>query len=173
MKKLLIIIAVVLFTVGFADKVSAQNSVTKSNAAGGEILSPITLTAVDPLEFGRLVVVPGGGTVRLSYDAVEGTVVAASSGVTPIGPTAPSVASFEVGGSAGYSYNISDVPASITITNEALIGGTMDITEISCPVSGTLNGSGIDIFRLGGLLTIGSGQNAGRYVGTFNVTVNY
>lgn len=178
MKKLLLIFAVVLFTTGFASKVSADNPVlTVSNTAGGEIMAPITLEANLPLEFGRLAVQAIlGGTVVLTPAA--STTATASDGVSLIaGGATRTAAKYTVGGLADYGYAITVENPVITITRTG--GGTMTITGINClstktpsTTGGMLTG-GSDIFYLGGTLNVAGGQTAGTYSGSFNVSVNY
>ena len=176
MKKLLIVLAVVLFTVGFANKVSAQ-LVTKSNSAGGEIVAPITLTSVNKLEFGRIATGTVAGSVVLTPAAAPGitydVVLAVPGGATR------SAASYDVTGTGGYKYAISVPTGSITLAGSAA-GTSMTVSgfnalSVGTPntTGGTLTTGGTDVFYVGGTLNVGASQAAGVYSGTFNVSVNY
>ena len=173
MKKLFFVFVVLLFTAGFASKVSAQ--VTKSNNAGGEILTPINLVVDLPLEFGKLAVLATGGNVSITADGAN-TVTKTASVTLVSGGDDRTAAKYTVSGAGGYSYDI-DAPSTITVSNGT---ETMDITTNVKSVSttsstgGTLDGtSGTDIIYVGGTLTIPAGQAAGRYTNSYNVTVNY
>ena len=173
MKKVLIVLAVVLFTVGFASEVSAQIKLT-DNTAGGEILTPISLTRGTQLEFGKLAVLAGGGSVSISADGAN--TVTKSDDVTLVPGVSRTAATYTVQGNVGSNYSIS-APTSIIVTN-----GTDFMTIVTSVLSasttssdgGTLNATtGSDNFYIGGTLTIDPGQASGSYSKTFDVTVNY
>jgi hypothetical protein len=176
MKKLLLIFAVILMMAGLADKVSAQ-VVPVLNNAGGEIISPITLEVVNPLEFGRVAALAAGGNVIITAAADPNPIVSGSGVSLVAGGATRSAASYTVGG-ANYSYAINFVDPIITLTGS--VSGTMTIIELK---SSSLNGGitsgiglisgGSDTFWVGGKLVIGSSQPAGLYTGTFSVSVNY
>lgn len=176
MKKLLIIFAVVLFTAGFADKVSAQ-FVTESNQAGGEIITPITLNAVAELEFGRFAVGTIGGSVELT-PALTTTVTPSTDNITLVAGGAPrSAASYNVTGRDGNAYTIGLPTAAVTLNGSN--GGTMTVTDFKSfsvkgpsATVGLLTG-GSDVFYVGGTLNIGGTQTEGLYSGSFDVTVQY
>ncbi len=46
-------------------------------------------------------------------------------------------------------------------------------TFTSSPPNGTLSGGGMQLVQVGATLTVGNGQPAGNYAGTFSITVNY
>lgn len=171
MKKLLIVLAVVLFSAGFASKVSAQAKLT-DNTAGGEILSPISLVRSTQLQFGKLAVIAPGGTVVLSPSA-PATLIP-SGGVTVVTGVIQTAASFIVSGATGYGYAIT-APSTITVVNGA---ASMVITPITVKTGaglglvGTLTG-GTDNFYIGGTLTVSGTQLVGTYSALFDVTVNY
>ena len=178
MKKLLLIFAVVLFTAGFADKVSAQNPLlTVNNNAGGEIMAPLTIISDGSLEFGRLAVEAAtGGTVVLTPAA--STTASRTGGVSLIaGGATRAAAKYNVGGEIGYGYAIT-IPADgvVTISSGS---NTMDISTFTFlslnppPTGGTLSAAGTDVFYVGATLVVPAAQPAGQYTGTFDVSVNY
>lgn len=178
MKKLLLIFAAVLLMAGYTNKVSAQNLVTKSNSAGGEIMAPLTLVANTPLEFGKLAVqADAGGTIVLT--PATATAASATGGVTLMTGTTRTAAKYTVGGTASYVYTITVPSAAVTITG-TLPANTMTITgftfaSIASPTGtgGTLTAGGTDNFYVGGTLNVAAAQATGLYSGTFNVSVNY
>jgi len=177
MKKLVLIFAVVLFTVGFASNVSAQNPLlTVNNNAGGEIMAPLTIISDGSLEFGRLAVeAAAGGTVVLTPAA--STTVSRTGGVSLIAGTTRTAAKYNVGGEIGYSYTIT-VPADGVVNIEsgsnAMAISTFTFLSLNpTPTGGTLSASGTDIFYVGATLVVPAAQPAGQYTGTFDVSVNY
>lgn len=176
MKKLLLIFAVVLFTAGFATKVSAQ-FVTESNQAGGEIITPITLNAVNELEFGRFATGTIGGTVELT-PAPTTTVTPSTTDITKVAGGAPrTAASYTVTGAAGHYYTIGLPTEAVTLDGSN--GGTMTVTYFtSYSVNGAVATVGLltggsDTFYVGGTLNINGSQTEGLYSGSFDVTVQY
>lgn len=168
LKKTLLIFAAVLLMAGFTTKVMAQD--TKSNNANASILGAITLTTVNPLDFGGIT--PGaGGTVVLSTGSA-----ATPTGVTLVAGTTPTAASYTVTGTGLATYAITIPTASFNITNTTTGSATMAITAMNCSYAGLTSAfiaAGTDAFTVGGTLTVGSGQVAGIYTGTFDVTVAY
>lgn len=176
MKKLLLIFAVILFTAGFASKVSAQNQVSAVNNAGGEIIAPLTIVKDINLEFGKLAVQAStSGTIVLTPAAA--TSPTATGGVTLMTGTTRTAAKYNVGGAASYGYAITVPATSVTITSGL---NTMTITDFTFGSAightlsgGTLSAGGIDDFYVGGTLNVAAAQVVGVYTGTFTVSVNY
>ena len=127
-------------------------------------VNPYTTTHGD-LGFGYII--PGtGGTVTVTSSGV----VTPSSGLTlttqlPTGP-----AQFKVTGEAGFGYSIT-MDKSATITNGS--DGSMEVSGLEHNATGTLNELGVEIFRVGGVLSVSSGQATGSYTGSFNVDAAY
>ncbi len=156
---------------------SAANAADTATAtAEAEILSALTLTAVDILDFGQ-VAVNGAGAVRVAADTATAP-SACSANLVCIGAT--SAASFSVEGSA-------DQNVDITLPNNAnlYLGG--DITKtlaseilvlnqiVSSEVGdvAALDTAGDGSFLVGGRLVFDGTEVAGNYSGTFNVSVEY
>jgi hypothetical protein len=175
MKKLLIIFAVVLFTAGFASKVSAQGpgGVVAYNQAGGEIMAPLTLDATSNLEFGSLAVkaTGDGGTVVITPTETLGE--SFTGDVTLMtGGNIRKAAKYHVTGEAGYTYSIT-VPLDgvVTITSG---GNSMAVKTFlfASDNNSTLVG-GQDDFYVGATLVIPAAQAVGVYTGQFEVKINY
>jgi len=172
----LLVIATIL-TAGFTTKVMAQTKAT--NTAGAEIVTPITLTKENSIEFGRMAVQTAtGGTVVLT----TGGGATANLGVSLLTGTTPKAGTFTVGGLPNYIYSIV-LPDDITITEKAGKTATMKIDKLfakstsgdeSHTAKGKLSASdGTEVFAVGGTLNIDPAQTVGVYEGSFDVTVNY
>ncbi len=111
-------------------------------------------------------IIPGtGGTVRVTSAGV----VTPSTGLTlttqlPTGP-----AQFKVTGEAAFGYSIT-MDASTTIVNGS---HSMTVNGLEHNATGILNGRGEEVFRVGGVLSVSSGQATGSYTGSFNVDAAY
>ncbi|MEI7660825.1 MAG: DUF4402 domain-containing protein [Bacteroidota bacterium] len=167
MKQTLIIFAAIVMMAGFSAKVMAQGS-TAGNNANATIKTAITLSAVNPLEFGRMAVTGIAGTVLLTpAGAPTPTNVQLLSGITR------TAASYTSTGEASANYAISIPLSPITITLSP--GNTMTVGSFVCSkgATSTFDGTGNDAFTVGGTLNVGASQLAGAYTGTFNVTIDY
>lgn len=128
-----------------------------------------SITAVNvthgDLAFGHII--PGtGGTVTVTSAGV----VTPSAGLTlttqlPTGP-----AQFKVTGEANFHYSIT-MDSSTTITNGN--GDSMTVNSLEHNASGTLDGRGEEIFKVGGVLSVSNNQVTGSYTGSFNVDAAY
>jgi hypothetical protein len=154
-------------------KVTAQSTATASATA--TIVTPIgiTKTAGVDMSFENIAVNSAAGTVNLSTAGVR----TATGGVTlPNSSGVISAASFDVTGSAGYTYSIS-MPSTISLVHSNTTS-SMSITAISNSVGsiGTLDAStGTQNIKVGATLNSGSNQLAGVYSNTadLSLTVNY
>ena len=171
MKKLSIIAAAFIMIAGFSTKMMAQSGVTKSNNANAEIKTAITLTAVNPLEFGKMAVTGTAGTVLLTpAGAPTATNVQLLSGTTR------TAASYTSTGEASATYAITIPTAPVTITHApGGPGNTMTVDNWVCSKGATSAFSALsaDAFTVGATLYVGVTQNTGIYTGTFNVTIDY
>jgi hypothetical protein len=172
--KTLLVITIAIFGFGLTT-VMAQT--TAPNTAGAQVITPITLTADRPLEFGKLAVQAAvSGTLKLS--AVDVTNPTPANGVTLITGTARTSAKYTVGGLPSYIYTIT-VPVDNVVTI-ASGGNTMHIdefkfTSVGTPsdAGGTIKADGTDVFYVGATLKVDGGQAVGSYTGSYDVTINY
>jgi hypothetical protein len=157
----MILVLVVLLTS------SAATAATSSSAAGATILTPITLSNTVGLEFGQFGISASPGTVRVSTAGVRfGTGGVTLAGVVPI-----TGASFDVAGAPGSTYTVKlPASASIVLGADAM---TVDTFASSPDTTGTLSGAGTDTLVVGATLHVGASQAAGRYAGSFAVTISY
>ena len=127
-----------------------------------------TISTVSNLTFGSFVA-GTGGTLTVNPGgtrASTGAVVAVAHGTTF------GAASFLVSGTRNASYTLT-LPVNGTVF---LSDGThtMALNNFSVsPPNGHLSGGGTQTIRVGATLTVGNGQPAGNYAGTYSLTVNY
>jgi hypothetical protein len=172
MKKL---IAAAIVLVGFTSTSSAQSSATGTATATAIIVAPITIANAAHMHFGDIVTSAALGTVVLSPAAARIT----TGGVSlPVTTTPPTAASFNVGGTASYTFNITLPSSAITLTHSGgSATGTMTIGTFTTDKSLTSNtlASGLFNFNVGATLSVGASQAAGTYttLTPFEVTVAY
>lgn len=162
-------ITFILFAL-ISGSVFAQSSAEASGTADvfAEIVTPIEIDNGTALNFGSIVAAEGG-KVRVN---TEGTRTFSNNNMEVISAEAITAASFDVTAANNYSYNIS-IP-SIVLTGS---GSDMAVTftqDLGGETDGTATGSGaVQTLKVGGLLTVASGQTAGTYEGEVTVTVAY
>ena len=164
MKKLFILFIAV---VGFGVSSYGQASATATSTA--TIITPITLTKVNNMNFGNILVSGTLGTVVLtpaSARSLTGGVSLASTGTV-------TAASFTVGGDGSNTYAITLPSGATTLTSGA---NTMTCdTWTSIPSSTGVLSSGSQTLNVGATLHVAANQATGTYVsGTaFTVSVDY
>lgn len=158
--------ALVFLTVGGvpARAATVMAQVTASN------VKPLLLTKLGDLNLGTVTLGPGvwsNATVALSQ---AGVLSCASANITCTGAT--TVAQYNVQGSNQQTVRIS--APNVTMVNQSDSTQTL-ILVTDAPASIVLTNSGFPgvNFSIGGSVTINSSTQAGTYVGTFNVTVDY
>jgi len=150
----------------------AQTDVkTATVTASATIITPITITKIDDLNFGNIVSTTAGGKVVLSPAGVR----------TEAGVQLPAVtgtvtaASFTVTGQDGYAYAVTLPTTAYSIaTGTGSANQLMSLDTFTSNTTGTLTG-GTQTLKVGATLTLVANQIAGTYIGTtpFNVSVNY
>lgn len=111
-----------------------------------------------------------GGTVVVSPAGFRSR----TGGVLLIGQGAAAAASqFVVSGSAGAAYTLT-LPANNLVMLADGNSHTMAVNAfVANPSGGTLPAGGTQIVYVGASLSVGSGQPAGDYTGSYSVTANY
>jgi len=146
---------------------SAQAATTATGTASAEVLSSLTVTATNDLQFGQIAA-NTGGTVTVNADSS----VASSGSLISTGTRSP--ATFAVTGSPNTSVIVSVPTSSVNLTRG---GGTetMVLSGFNSNPGGAfqLGTTGAATFNVGGTLAVASGQVAGAYTGTFQVSVEY
>ncbi len=151
---------------------SAQQTSTASSGVSATIITPISITKTQDMNFGNIAVsTSSGGTVVLAPAGTRTT----TGGVTlPATTGSPAAASFTVSGQDNYTYAITLPSSAVTIDDNA--SHTMDVTTFTSNPSttGTLS-SGTQTLNVGATLTVGAAQAVGTYSADvpFDVTVNY
>ena len=148
--------------VSFGSAASAATTATAT--ASAEILSTLTVTNTQGLDFGQ-VAVNGAGTVRVTGAGL----VTCSASLVCTGTR--QTANFNVTGTSGVALNTSVTTASVTLSSGA---NTMTLNnfDIYYPNGNSLV-AGASTFSVGGTLNVGASQAAGLYAGTFTVSVEY
>ena len=167
---LLRVCAVAAIIIGFAFTINAQASA--SSRASATIVTPIGITNTVNMNFGNVAVNNAiAGIVTLSATGDR----TASGGVTiPVSAGTITAASFEVTGSAAYTYSIT-LPTSIIVYNGSFSMTATTFTSNPLPGAGILGSGGKQTLNVGASLIIPAAQPAGLYVAAmpFDVTVNY
>lgn len=145
----------------------AATQIVQVNA---QVSKPLTLTFVQNLDLGTVVLGPGtwsGATVGISR---TGTFSCSNVNLTCTGAT--QVATYNATGSNGGTARIT--APNVTLTNQSDPTKTLTLA-IDNPgtVVFTNSGSKGVNFSLGGSISLSSATVAGVYSGTFNVTVDY
>lgn len=146
---------------------SAQAATTATGTATAEVLSSLTVTAVDDLRFGQIAA-NTGGTVTVNADST----VASTGALVSTGTRGP--ASFDVVGTPSTMVIVTLPAAAVNLTR---VSGTetMSLNGFNTDPNGAfqLDASGLGSFTVGGTLNVGNAQVAGQYTGTFDVSVEY
>lgn len=145
-----------------------QNTANETANVSAKIVSPITLTSTQDLNFGSIVKTGAGGTVTLHPKTGKRTY---SDSQMEVNSSSFSVAEFQVAIEDGYTY-------SVNITNTTLSGPgsddmTLEFTHSFDPTSNLSSGNTKDRFTVGGVLTVNANQTVGSYTGDAVVTVTY
>ena len=139
-----------------------------TGTATAEVLAPLGITQTTEMDFGTV-----AGETASATTVVLTTAGATSSidGAFTSGTTAAGV--FAVTGEASQAYSIT-LPADSTVTLTGA-GAPMAVDGFNhdAVASPALDGTGNDSFNVGATLTIGAGQLAGTYNGSYTVTVDY
>lgn len=142
---------------------------TQSSTSQAAILSPLGVVKQSDLDFGELVV-SGAGTAII--DPVSGAMTTSATLVPVAAKYHP--AKFTGTGSKNSVVHIRVPTGSIALTR---VGGTETVTVSNWTLDGSSNRrippNDIFDFAVGATLSVASGQAAGTYQGTFDVTVQY
>jgi len=160
----------ILFATGSMVALLGANSYAASDTANATatVMTPISIAKDNDLDFGAFSA-STGGTVSIAEDGSRSATGAVVLSASDTGNNAQ----FTVSGQASATYAIT-LPGdgTVTITDGS---NTMDVDTFTSNPSGTgtLSGGGSQTLNVGATLTVGSGQAAGSYTGTFDVTVEY
>lgn len=129
----------------------------------------VSISNLQSLAFGKFAA-GSGGTVTVSPAGAR----TATAGVVLLSSDGGAAASFRVSGDAGLSYDIVLPPdGAVVLDNGAGQSMAVDGFTSSPADFGQLDLSGVQTVSVGATLTVATGQAAGNYSGSFNVTVDY
>lgn len=163
-KTLLMALVMVAFSLNAFGQASANATAT------AEIVTPIAIANAANMNFGNIAVIATGGTVVLTPAGVRSV-----TGDVTLPATAGTVtaASFDVTGTANFTYSITLPAAALTISN-GTDNMTVDTWTSDPTPTGTLDGTGAQTLSVGATLNVAGGESSGEYTGgPFTVTVNY
>lgn len=166
MKRFLLIFFVFATGTMFAQEGEGGASASASARINAEIVSPISISPIGAIDFGRIAATPEGGQVFISP---EGTRTA--KGENMLIPGAVSTAKFKVKAADGYAYNLVIKTDPLT-TGSADGAHTMDVAFELAKDKLTGNGQEQEI-GLKSTLTVNPHQAAGEYTGEVTLTVSY
>lgn len=172
MKKITFILFALIAGTTFA-QVSSGATATGTATVNAEVVSPISITPVTNLDFGRLIGVEDGGVVTVAASSA-GTRTSTNDAVLAPTGNSPVAAKFNVLAAVDYTYSVT-LSSTNELTSEAAGAVAMPVT-FAHNLENTANaGNGatpIELF-VGGSLTVNAGQAEGAYVGEVKVTVTY
>lgn len=154
--------AATLATAAFAASPSSAQSATGD--ASVQILQALTVTKTADLDFGKVLPSGSAATVAIAENGSR----TCGTGLSCFGAT--SASAFNVTGSAGEVVSVSIDTPTITLSD----GGSNSMSVALATSTSSLSlGRGAGSFNVGGTLSVGANQAAGRYAGQFTVSVNY
>jgi hypothetical protein len=145
---------------------STVSAASVSANASANVITPLSITETNGINFGDVSVGAAGGTVVLDTTGgrtVTGDAEAVAGGTVLSG-------AYSVTGEGTKAYSIT-FPASATISSGAN-NMTVNGFNHDAGASPALTG-GSDTFNVGATLNIGASQPAGTYSGTYTLTVDY
>ena len=144
------------------------NTASDNASVGARIITPITITNDEELEFGDII--SAANTVTITTDGERDATTPEALLVTA--SRTPQAAQFTVVGEASLKYTVL-ISESITLTG-ATTSGTMTVNNFVHDATGTLNATtGKETFSVGADLIVGETQASDIYTGSFTVTVTY
>ena len=134
------------------------------------VAKPLILTRVQDLDLGSITLGPGtwsNATVGISR---TGTFSCASANLICTGATKPAI--YNVSGTNNRIVRI--IAPNVTMVNQANPSQTLTlVTDVAASVTLTNSGPPGTDFDIGGTIALSSSTPSGTYSGTFNVTVDY
>jgi len=143
---------------------------TQTASVNANATKPLVLTKLQDLDFGTVTLAPGTwGSATLSLSQA-GALSCASANLVCSGPT--TAAKYNIQGSNRMIVRVS--APNVTMVNQSDATKTLTlVTDAPATVLLTSSGQPGEDFSIGGSVSVNSATQAGVYVGTFNVTVDY
>mgnify|MGYP002795030225 FL=1 len=150
-----------------------QNSATQTAAAtiNAEIVSPITITNLNGLDFGRLIGNSAGGIVTVAATET-GSRTSTNDDVLALTGNTPTAAKFNITAAEEYTYSISLTSSNELIATDADPMAITFTTNLDETGNNGIGSTAIALY-VGGALTVNGGQAEGDYTGEVSVTVTY
>jgi hypothetical protein len=147
----------------------AAGSVTATAPASVTVISAITFTKTQDMQFGQVVRPSNASTNTVTLDAND-TVTLAGAGNGSIIASSTLSAKFNLNAPPGTTYTTTQL---LTFTQTGLTNIASGLPVATTGVLGTVPVSGIQELRFGGQFDMSSSTPAQAYTGTLSVTVNY
>jgi hypothetical protein len=149
---------------------SGALAATKVVPVNAKVAKPLSLTRVQDLDLGSVIIGPGTWSGAIVSISRQGVFRCTSANVTCSGTT--QAATYTVSGSNNEIVKIS--APNVTLTNQSDASQKLTLV-VDSPGTVTLDNGGKKgtDFALGGSVTLNSSTVGGLYTGTFNVTVDY
>ncbi|OEY71219.1 DUF4402 domain-containing protein [Salegentibacter salarius] len=156
MKKITFILLALISGTAFAQTATAN--------AAADIVSPLQIAPTQALNFGKVSNNIAGSVVIDADGAV--------SGLSQIGATTPTPATFDVTAADGFAYSVTLPTTSVVLTNTNSDEITVDnfVDNAGAAPEGTGSSQTIGV---GATLNVEASQPTGNYTGTFDVSVAY
>ena len=148
---------------------SSTLALSTQNDGSANIVAPLNIFKIRDLQFGDIAPsLTQAGTVQVGAWSNQ----TCSAALTCFSTSPVTNTKYRVEGAADAVYTIS-VPSDVTLNGSGTASGeNMSATLAPQKSTGTLD-SGVDLFWIGGTLSVGANQAVGDYSGTFTVTVEY
>jgi len=150
-----------------------QSESTATADAGANIITPISITNTQGLDFGDIVSQIDAFTVTMSASGARTDASGLTGDQSPLLSTdAGNQALFTITGEEDYKFSVT-LPTSIELTATGATPMTVNnFTSNLNASNNTLTGGSVDL-SVGATLNVNATQQAGAYTGTFDVTVAY
>lgn len=141
--------------------------------AGANIITPISISNTQGLDFGDIVSQTSAFTVTMTAAGARTDASGLTGDESPLLSTdAGNQALFTITGEEDYKFSVT-LPTSITLTATGADPMTVNTFTSNLNASNnTLTGGSVDL-SVGATLNVNANQDAGAYSGTFDVTVAY
>ena len=167
MKKIYLLAAVSVLTLGYAEVWAAQ--ATGEGNISAKIVAPVTVMEAQRLDFGTILA-PTGSSIEVTISATDGTRTATDASKL-VGTNKGKAGLFNVTGAENQSMTINE-PCSATLTGTG--GSTMTVDTFATDPNDKLTLSGTSgQIKVGADLTVNADQAVGDYTGTYTITVSY
>lgn len=170
-KKLAIHLAIAGLVIG---GIGLANAASQNGNATAEVVTPITVTETQVLNFGQFAVGTAGGAVIMS----DSGAISAGADIDLLGSSGAQQGTFTILGQANKAIAVSVLGAA-TLSDGSASPNTMGLTASATTPPSVLDASGVATLNVGGVLSVVGNQAPGTYStanaggSPYSVTVNY